>query len=197
MYDKTFFYGQSEFFCGESLHPGWILCGKSGSDRDFHPKRRFFHVPAATKPSLWIFFTFFFCGIFGLRTRTCPTHPVENWRPLAFSTGLWRACPHFRQGGSCRKRGIFRKNCEKIGDFGELHKLFNSCLCKTHFFHTVFHNLWKSRGEIHRGCVETVGNPWEKTEFSTGGGVTRRGDTHQLPLISLIISSSSVRKTGF
>ena len=196
MYDKTFFTDSLNFSVENPCIPGGYFVESPDLTVIFTRKGVFFTFRPRQSRRCG-YFSRFFCGIFGLRTRTCPTHPVENWRPLAFSTGLWRACPHFRQGVSCRKRRIFRKNCEKIGDFGELHKLFNSCLCKTHFFHTVFHNLWKSRGEIHRGCVETVGNPWEKTEFSTGGGVTRRGDAHQLPLISLIISSSSVRKTGF
>jgi hypothetical protein len=59
-------------------------------------------------------------------------------------------------------------------NFDEFHKLSQSKLCKTSFFHTVFHKLWKSIWKTHRVCVESVENPWEKTEFSTWGlGVSR------------------------
>ena len=92
------------------------------------------------------------------------------------------------------KKGCFSR---KQGKFGELHKVLHIRLCKTSFFHTVFHNLWKSRGTIHSRCGERVEKPWEKAVFSTSVQRATDGRVYQLPLISLIISSSSVRKTGF
>ena len=75
-------------------------------------------------------------------------------------------CPQMSTAPKCREKGLF---CRKTGIFGILYKSENPNLCKTHFFHTVFHNLWKSHGKIHREAVKAVENLWRNPTFSTGG----------------------------
>ena len=93
-----------------------------------------------------------------------------------FRTVLWRilrvfpfpqGCGefiHIFQGLFLSKKGDFS---QKQGDFGDFHKLSHISLCKTYFFHTVFHNLWKSHGKIHKRDVDHVEKSWDKTQFPT------------------------------
>ena len=141
--------------CGEALHLGWIICGKTQKQDDF--------------------------GLLGdIRTfRLCQSRRCGNFRryslwitsPIHFHLSM-RACgeisalPLFHRGVESlsthpTRRLVSKKGdfSQKQGDFGELHKLSNTCLCKTSFFHTVFHNLWKSRGKIRKGCAEVVEKP--------------------------------------
>ena len=68
---------------------------------------------------------------------------------------------------------------------------FSDRFCVKHsFFHTVFHSLWKNWRILHRGS-DLHGDFLGKT------GAFPQGVKYQLPLISLTISSISVRKTGF
>ena len=75
-------------------------------------------------------------------------------------------CPQLSTALKPVKKGRF---CRKTGIFGILYKFKKPNLCKTHFFHTVFHNLWKSHGKIHREAVKAVENLWKNSTFSTGG----------------------------
>lgn len=56
---------------------------------------------------------------------------------------------------------------DQTGDFGIIHKINYKGMCKTSFFHTVFHNLWKSRWEIHRSALSYGDFLWKKEYFST------------------------------
>jgi hypothetical protein len=60
--------------------------------------------------------------------------------------------------------GLKKRNPSRIlGIFGVLHKRSRTSLCKTYFFHTLFHNLWKSR----LFSRNRAGNQW-KTHGRTG-----------------------------
>ena len=63
-----------------------------------------------------------------------------------------------------------------------------------HFFHTIFHSLWKSTNRQTNKSGKPDENTMEKyVDFHS----FMHGEGNQLPLISLIISSISARKTGF
>jgi hypothetical protein len=51
---QAIFFRSSEIFCGETLHPRWILCGKSQKRGEGDRFPEFFDVSAMPKPSLWI-----------------------------------------------------------------------------------------------------------------------------------------------
>lgn len=107
------------------------------------------------------------CGVRGGLIQTC------LWRKsrlVGFPQGCGSFVHTFKVCNPSKKAAFLRK----MGDFVGFHKLSLFPLCKTSFFHTVFHNLWKSRGKIHRVCAESVEKPWDKTGFSTWGlGVSR------------------------
>ena len=101
----------------------------------------------------------------------------DGGKPITlFRTVLWRifrifpfpqGCGefiHIFQGLFLSKKGDFS---QKQGNFGDFHKLSHISLCKTYFFHTVFHNLWKSHGKIHKRDVDHVEKSWDKIQFST------------------------------
>ena len=55
-----------------------------------------------------------------------------------------------------------------MGNFGILYKIENRNLCKTHFFHTLFHNLWKTPWKVHRSLATAVEKRLTDRHFSTG-----------------------------
>ena len=108
----------------------------------------------------------FSCGRFFHPRITFPKPPVENIPFIPFSTGLWSIYPHFQMDLMSRKRGNFpefRRILENYTNF-----MISYCV-KPPLFHTLFHNLWKSRGNSTGGCGERVENPLEKVKFSTTG----------------------------
>jgi hypothetical protein len=131
---QAIFFRSSKIFCGEFLHPRWILCGKSQKRGEGDRFPEFFDVSAMPKPSLWIgsaaFSVEYPARIFSLIHRG----PVDKIPSFRFSTELWRVCPHIQQGRVCRKRGIFGKNRGIL----EIYTNFSIPACAKLLFSTRF-----------------------------------------------------------
>ena len=124
---------------------------------------------------------------------TYPHPPVENFVGSAFSTGVWKVCPHFPRQILVEKGGFFAKT----GRFWRISQTFKRQPVQNLFFPHGFPQLVEKSWENPQGGCGSRGKVLgQNTIFHKGTGATFY-DPSQLPLISLIISSISVRKTGF
>ena len=99
----------------------------------------------------------------------------------------------FQRGVKVEKRGIFAKNSENWRN----NQNFYFGIVKNIIFSTRFSTSCGKSSTGRGGCLKEVENPLENFGFSTGGETPCKATPDQLPLISLIISSISARKTGF
>ena len=141
---------------------------------------------AMTNPSLWTDRP----GILWSTPRTYPTELVEKNGIFRFSTGLWRVCPHLPRVLRGRKRGIY-------SGFGRIlmnSTNFHETSCVKLLFSTQFST---SCGKVYGKPTGGVRNRWKSLGTKKSFPHGQRLAANQLPLISLTISSISVRKTGF
>jgi len=98
------------------------------------------------------------------------------------------------RGGGREKKGEIS---HIIANFGEITKILNLALCKTSFFPHSFPQPVEKGGRVNGGMFERSGKHFGKLRVFNKGSMTHKTASDQLPLISLIISSISARKTGF
>ena len=159
---------------------------KLSKNREILIENSNFSFMAMTKPSLWTDRPRYLWSI----PQTYQIPPVEKNGNFRFSTGLWRFYPHFPWGSRGRKLGNYR-------DFGRIlmnSTNFHKASCVKLLFSTQFST---SCGKVYGKLTGSVWNRWKilgrKQSFPHG----QERVAGQLPLISLTISSISVRKTGF